>query len=160
MRRGFTLVEVLVALFVVAVGLAGAAALHARALRAAEEAAYLSDGVQVAAALAERMRANRAAMALDDAANPYFHPDAGAATCFAAPGCAPDALARFDLAETNDAIAARLPGGRVVACRDGAGLPAWECDGDAAAPAIIKVGWRTAGVPDTPRVLLPVGAGR
>jgi type IV pilus assembly protein PilV len=72
---GFTLVEVLVALFVVALGVAGAAAVQTLAVRAAGEAARVSDGTQLAASLAQRMRANPAAMALPDGANPYLQVD-------------------------------------------------------------------------------------
>jgi type IV pilus assembly protein PilV len=170
-QAGFTLVEVLVALVVVALGAAGAAGLHARALQATREAARLSDAVQVANALAARMRANRAVMDGDDGANPYLHYDTGAgaggaqpaAPCFAA-GCDAPALARFDLSETAADLAARLPGGRIAACRDGAtpdaatGLPAWNCDGASEAAVVVKVGWRTPGAPDRPRVVLPLGA--
>jgi type IV pilus assembly protein PilV len=159
---GFTLAEVLVALFVVAVGIAGAAGVHARALRAGREAAYLSDGVQLATALAERMRANPAAMALADDANPYLaehiDADADAPVCYAGAGCSPADLARFDLSETVQALAA-LPGGRLLACRDGAAVAAagWTCDGAADAPVVIKLGWRSDGAAAVPRVLLPVG---
>jgi type IV pilus assembly protein PilV len=164
---GFTLAEVLVALFVVAVGIAGAAGLHARALRAGREAAYLSDGVQLASALAERMRANPAAMALPDDANPYLQADAGAGidadvdapACHAGTGCDPSALARFDLAETARLLAAAVPGGRLLVCRDGAehGADGWSCDGAAGAPLVVKLGWRSEGATAAPRVLLPVG---
>jgi type IV pilus assembly protein PilV len=73
--EGFTLVEVLVALLVVALGIAGAAALQASTLRAAREAERLSSAARLAASLAERMRANPVSMALTDAANPYLQFD-------------------------------------------------------------------------------------
>jgi len=152
---GFTLVEALVALCVVALGLAGAATLQLRSQRAALEAARLSAGVQLAAALAERMRANpgvAAYVSFDyDASS---SPPPPAAHCYANASCAPDALARFDLYETALAMAASLPQGRIVVCRDGgaAGPPAWPCDGRAGAPVVIKLGWA-----DGPVVLLPVG---
>jgi type IV pilus assembly protein PilV len=170
---GFTLAEVLVALLVVAVGLAGAAALQAAALRGGREAARMADGVQLAAALAERMRANPVVMARLDAANPYlqFDYDAAAApdaadACYGMAACDADQLARFDLMESAQALAARFPGGRIVACRD---LPApepvsgtlpWACGGQAGGPVAIKLGWRTsAGEAVTPKVLLTLGGG-
>jgi prepilin-type N-terminal cleavage/methylation domain-containing protein len=85
--RGFTLVEVLVALFVVALGVAGAAAVQALAVHAAGEAARLSDGVQLAASLAQRMRVNPVAMALPDGANPYLQFELDARRCAACAGC-------------------------------------------------------------------------
>jgi type IV pilus assembly protein PilV len=175
---GFTLLEVLVALFVVALGVAGAAGVQAMAVRAAGEAARLSDGTQLAASLAQRMRANPVAMALPDAANPYlqFDFEAAAATaapapvspCFGAASCSPEQLARFDLYETAAALASRFPGGRMRVCRDdqnpdAAGLLAWSCTGGAEAPITIKLGWRgrlgEANAPDAPAVFLTLGAG-
>jgi type IV pilus assembly protein PilV len=173
---GFTLPEVLVALFVVALGVAGAAGVQAMAVRAAGEAARLSEGMQLAASLAQRMRANPLAMALPDGANPYLQFDAVAgpgaappvpvpASCYGAANCNPEQLAGFDLGETAAALAGRFPGGHMRVCRDAqepdaAGLLAWPCSGDAAAPVVIKLGWRgRPGAPDAPAVLLTLGSG-
>ena len=172
-KSGFWLVEVLVALLVVALGIAGAAGLQARALRAGRDAARLSAGTQLASSLAERMRANPAAMASSDAGNPYLQLDydaaagapAQAAPCHAGADCTPAQLAAFDLFETEQAVAEGLPGGRIRVCRDAtppdpaSGLEPWACDGQAGAPLAIKLGWRGAGEPDAPRLLLLVGAG-
>jgi len=167
-RAGFTLAEVLVALFVVALGIAGAAGLQATALRAGREAARLADAVQLAAALAERMRANPAAMALADGANPYLQFDfdtaadapPSAAACYGEHACNADALARFDLMEVAGELAARFPDGRILVCRDASGAAAWTCGAEPGAPVVIKLGWRE---PDEtaalPRVQLPAGGG-
>ena len=172
-EAGFTLAEVLVALFVVALGIAGAAGVQATALRAGQAAARMADGVQLAAALAERMRANPAAMALADVANPYlqldYDTDAGAAQpgdgCYGDTDCDAGQLADFDLAETTHALRSRFAGGRILACRDASapdasGASPWSCSGDASAPVVIKLGWREPGEPAAlPRVLLPVAGG-
>jgi type IV pilus assembly protein PilV len=119
---GFTLIEVLVALFVVALGFAGVAGVQAMALRSGREAAHLADGLQLAASLAE--------------------------------------LAQFDLMEVTSDLAARFPGGRILACRDAAGASSWTCDAQPGAPIVIKLGWREHGETATPpRVLLPVAGG-
>lgn len=156
-RAGFTLVEVLVALFVVALGVVGAAALQTLAVRSARDASHLSEATRLARSLAERMRANPHALALPDAANPYLALDydvasgAPAATtlCYAATACDADALARFDLFEVAAALAAGFPGGRIRVCRDAgppaAGMPAWSCDAAAGAPLVVKIGWRAQG---------------
>jgi len=169
---GFTLLEVLVALLVVVLGVAGATGVQAMAVRAAGEAARLSDGMQLAASLAQRMRANPVAMALPDAANPYlqFDQEPGAAPesaspCFGAANCSPEQLARFDVYETGAALAQRFPGGRIRVCRDGqdpgaSGLLAWSCTGGLDAPVTIKLGWRgRPGEADAPAVFLTLGAG-
>jgi len=164
---------VLVALFVVALGIAGAAALQTLAMRAGRDAAHLSDGTRLACSLAERMRANPRALALSDDANPYLTldldlgagagPPAEATPCYADADCDADALARFDVAEIAAALADGFAGGRIRVCRDAAppdaaGLPAWACDGAAGAPLVIKVGWRMHGELRTgaPLVVLPV----
>jgi len=174
--RGFTLAEVLVALLVVALGVAGAAALQTRALRTARAAAHLSAGMRLAASLAERMRANPVALALADTDNPYLGfdydaasgPPSTAASCYAGADCSPDQLAAFDRFETAREMAAIVPGGRIRVCRDASppdastGLPGWHCDGRDEAPLAIKLGWRETDAPDAPdapRVLLLVGAG-
>ncbi|WP_198119674.1 type IV pilus modification protein PilV [Massilia rhizosphaerae] len=174
-RAGFTLVEVLVALFVVALGIGGAAGLQALAVRSARDAAHLSDATRLASSLAERMRANPHALALPDAANPYLQLDydagggapAASTLCYADTTCDADALARFDLFEVSQDVAAGLPGGRIRVCRDAgpsdaAGLPAWACDAEAGAPLVVKVGWRAQGDTATgaPKLMLALaGAG-
>jgi type IV pilus assembly protein PilV len=172
---GFTLVEVLVALFVVALGVAGAAAVQAVAVRAAGEAGRLADGMRLADSLAQRMRANPAAMALPDPANPYLQFDvqasalpAAPASCYGSAGCGPAELAAFDLFETASQLAGRFPGGRMRVCRDAqtpdaAGLLAWDCTDTPGAPVAVKLGWHdrhaAAGAPDAPAVFLTIGMG-
>jgi type IV pilus assembly protein PilV len=169
---GFTLVEVLVALLVVAIGIAGAAALQARTMHSAREAERVSNATRLAAALAERMLANPVSMALPDAANPYLQFDYDSASsnppaadpCYAEADCTPAQLAAFDLLEAGQAVAL-LPGGRIRVCRDasaplaGAGLPPWTCDGQAGAPVVVKLGWREGAAAAAPRLQLPVAAG-
>lgn len=165
---GFTLAEVLVALFIVALGMLGAAGLQATALHAGRDAARLADGVQLAAALAERMRANPASMAMADGANPYLQFDfdaaadapPSAAPCYGNAACSAEALARFDLMEVAGELAARFPGGRMLVCRDASAAATWHCGAEPGAPVVIKLGWRD---PDEaaagPRVQLPAGGG-
>lgn len=172
--RGFTLVEVLVALFVVALGIAGAASLQTLALRSGAAAARLSAGTRLSQSLAEHMRANPAAMARADADNPYLDfdyaaggaPPEAVASCFGAAACDPDALARFDLYDVAASVADDFPAGHVRVCRDAAppgadGVPAWPCDGAANAPLVVKLGWRDPG--DTgaiaPKLILPLAGG-
>jgi type IV pilus assembly protein PilV len=164
-------VEVLVALFVVVLGVAGAAAVQTHAVRAAGEAARMSDGTQLAASLAQRMRANPAAMALPDGANPYlsFDLEPGAAlpaavSCYGGADCTPAQMAALDLSETASALAGRFPGARMRVCRDdqepdASGLLFWPCRDEPGAPVVIKLSWRgDPRAPDAPMVFLPVGA--
>jgi type IV pilus assembly protein PilV len=144
---GFTLVEVLVALLVLAVGIVGASATQLAAQRARRHAAQVEGAVRLATSLAERMRANPVVMAAADADNPYLQLDYDAATgapapaqaCFGATDCSPAQMAGFDLYETTEALHALLPRGRIVVCRDAA-WKAWPCTPGAGAPVLVKVG--------------------
>jgi type IV pilus assembly protein PilV len=158
---GFTLIEVLVALFLLAVGIVGAAATQTLALRTRHQSSLLSGGVQLAATLADRMRANAAQMALSDAANPYLQfdydaridgaPPAPAALCFGAAQCDAAQMAAFDLHETALALHAAFPNGRMLVCRDAGGWDAaagalsWDCAPGAGAPIVVKLGWHAPG---------------
>lgn len=145
---GFTLVEVLVALFVLAVGIVGATASQMAAQRARRQSALMSEAVQLAGSLSDRMRANPVVMALPEAANPYLHLDydvsgtpSPATPCLGGIECSPAEMARFDLYETTLALKAHFPHGRLVVCRDGAATLAWQCQPGAGAPIVVKVGW-------------------
>lgn len=168
---GFTLVEVLVALCVLAIGALGAAATQVGNLRLRQQAALESEAVQLAASLGARMRVNPAQLALDDAANPYLGLDydasAGApapppASCFGAAGCSAAQMARFDLYEAMRAVQAAFPGGRIVVCRDSApwdatrAALAWPCSTEAGAPVVVKLGWRARTDAAMPFVALAV----
>lgn len=164
--RGFTIVEVLVAVLVLALGLIGGTAMQLAALRTRHQSALLSGAVQLASAMAERMRANAGQMQLDDDRNPYLNqaydaasdaaPAPPAQLCYGAGACTEAELARFDLFEWKQQIKAGLPGGRFVICRDanrwnaGARGLNWSCDGNAAAPVVIKLGWRGKNPDGTP----------
>ena len=60
-HRGFTLVEVLVALVVMSVGMLGIAALYLEGLRAGRTALYRTTAINLTADMADRIRANRRA---------------------------------------------------------------------------------------------------
>lgn len=170
---GFTLVEVLVAMFVLAVGAVGAATTQSFVARLREQAALESEAVQLAASLAARMHANPAQMALPDAANPYLQLDYDAAAgdpvappaqCFGATDCDSAGMARFDLYETQRLLHAAFPGGRIAVCRDStvwnAALqaPDWECVSSPSAPIVIKLGWRLRAEAGRPALEAPAAA--
>lgn len=107
--RGFTMVETLVALFVLAIGVLGVTALHATSLRGGSSSHYRSQAALVAYDLMDRLRANRNA-ALNGDYNLAAGDDAPTGD-----GAAP--LADDDLADWFDSHLSLLPGGRaVVAC--------------------------------------------
>jgi type IV pilus assembly protein PilV len=120
--KGFTLVEVLVALIVLSAGLLGIAAMYVETLRASRSALVRTQAVTMASDLADRIRANRTP------ANNYT-------------GTGVNARAIADLAEWNDQIEANLPGGSgAVSFRAGtANTPAQY---------MIQVSWTEVGQED------------
>ena len=178
---GYTLLEVLIAVVVLALGIMGGTALQMAALRARHEATLLSQATELAAALAERMRANASQMRLADGDNLYLTlnydaladaaPAPPAALCYGG-SCGSAQLAEADLYEAQQLVRQALPGGRVVICRDASlwsgGKLRWPCSGGASAPVVVKVGWHGKhpdGKPAAdqtgefmPAVALPVGA--
>jgi type IV pilus assembly protein PilV len=177
--RGFTLLEILIAMLVLALGILGGVALQLAALRARQQSVLLSQATQMAISLAERMRANPAQrdtyLTLDYDAFVEPAPGAPAALCYAGAGagaCSAQQLVLADLYEAKSKMRSHLPAGRVVVCRD-AGLWSggklhWSCSGGVAAPTVVKVGWRgkrpdgtqdkTAAGEYVPSVALVVGA--
>ena len=175
---GFTLIEVLVAALVLAVGIVGAAGVQVAALRTRHATGLMSDGVQLSSALAERMRANPDQSQAGDGANAYLQlrydalegppPQAGT-MCFGGASCTSAQMAAFDLYEIKLALYTDFPQGRVAVCRDAAvwsGVTrslAWECAAAANAPVVIKLGWRDRRAPPDakiyPSVALVVAGG-
>jgi type IV pilus assembly protein PilV len=180
---GFTLLEILIAVVLLALGIMGGVAMQMAALQARHQAGLLSQATQLATAMAERMRANAGQMRLADGDNPYLtlnydaladpNPPAPAALCHGG-ACGGRQLALADLYEAKMLVRKNLPGGRVVICRDAGlwsgGRLQWGCGGGAGAPMVIKVGWRGRNPDGTPRtdeageympgVALPIGVMR
>jgi type IV pilus assembly protein PilV len=115
--RGFSMVEVLVALVVLAVGMLGIAGLYVTALRASGTAVSRMQAVTLAGDLADRIRANPNAAAA-------YEMDPAAATDQGCVGgtkiCTPTQLAETDLYLWHEALAV-LPGNPVgeVSTTDG-----------------------------------------
>lgn len=105
---GFTLVEVLVSLVILAVGLLGIAALYVDSLRASRTALLRTQAIAVASDLADRIRANRDACST--AGCPYTGSGTLTASCETTTGCTPEQLAANDLKRWGDSAAFLLPG--------------------------------------------------
>lgn len=106
-QRGFTLLEVLVALVVLSIGLLGLSGLQTSSLRNNHSAFLRSQATLLSTDIVDRMRANRAAAAAGDydigyAASPT------STTCVA--GCSALDVAKVDVRQWRDYVG-RLPGG-------------------------------------------------
>ncbi len=112
--QGFTLIEVLVAMFVLALGLLGLAGLQAHALKNNQSAYHRSQATQLAYDIADRMRAN-----LTEAqkfATSQYDSDVLAPTdatnqanCKTTTGCTPIQMAEQDLFDWNKNLKDWLP---------------------------------------------------
>ncbi len=107
-QRGLGLIEVLVALFVMAIGVLGAAAMQLNALRFNQFASERSQATFLAYEIADRMRANREA-ALSGSYN----------IALTAPAPAGDSVPAQDLQQWKSDLAGRLPGGQGAITRQG-----------------------------------------
>jgi type IV pilus assembly protein PilV len=96
--RGFSLIEVLVAMIILAVGLLGLASLQARGLKFNHDAYVRSQATTLAYDIMDRMRANR------DSANLYTSAPTG--VCDPTTASVPN-----DVRCWNDALGQLLPGG-------------------------------------------------
>jgi type IV pilus assembly protein PilV len=131
--RGVTLIEVLVALVIVAVGLLGLAGLQVRGLSIQKDAHGRAIATQLALDLADRMRANRVPGTLTPpidytftSAYPTGTPPAASTDC-ASVVCNEAQQAQFDLAFWLMRVSQALPGGWAhVEPIGGTGNRAWN----------------------------------
>lgn len=109
-ESGFTMVEVLVALVVLAIGLLGIAALYLSSLQAGRTAVYRTEAVTLAADLADRIRMNRTAQGAYGTL--FADTEVAVPACSTTGGCSDADLAATDLSNWKAAIALLLPQGQ------------------------------------------------
>ncbi|MFZ6845991.1 type IV pilus modification protein PilV [Undibacterium sp. RuTC16W] len=158
-NQGFSLIEVLIAVFVLALGVIGAAGLQLAAIRTSQQTNFQTNAVQLANELADKMRSNDAQMKLADASNLFLNmnydsavdPTPSAPTlCYtSAANCTSTDLAKADIYEWQIRLKNSLPGGRVVVCRDSTPFDTttksltWTCKPDANSGLTLKIGWKS-----------------
>ncbi|MDO4769237.1 MAG: type IV pilus modification protein PilV [Brachymonas sp.] len=159
MQRGFSLIEVLVAVAVLSLGLLGAVAMQYMALQDNRSARLQSVAVGLGREMAEMMRGNKVVSVQTDMANPYLgrfvatplRPDNPSYCLAVGQSCSDnEEIARAQVTEWLARVESQLPGTQVVICLDdepydAKGLPRWACQepaADAANPVtFIKIGW-------------------
>lgn len=123
-QYGTSLLEILIAIVILAVGLLGVAAVMANALQWNQGSGYKNIAQQLANDYSERMRNNIAGVTGGNynRAAPYDAQTAAAAVpaCADARHCNPGELAAIDQAEWRNALRKRLPGGAGYARYDSA----------------------------------------
>lgn len=119
--RGFSMVEVLIALVVTSIGLLGLAALQVTSLKINHSAYLRSQATEMAHDMADRMRANRIAATSGNYNLAYATDPSGTSSVAAA-----------DLTDWHDTLERELPGGDGAVTVNAAGL------------ALISVHWNDA----------------
>jgi type IV pilus assembly protein PilV len=156
---GFTMLEALIAVLILAVGVLSVANLLIKSYRFTQQAGYDAMGQQLAATMADRIRLNSAQQTASDAyvfdtqtassvSVPINFYQNGSSTGCTGPSSAVCAAAtvNFDLAEWRNAVQGSLPRGRGVICHDNPMYSAtkgfdWPCTNSASDPLVVKVGW-------------------
>ena len=119
-QQGFTLLEVLVALLLIAMWMLSTAGLQASSLKLMKASEFRAQAVQLASDLAERMEANPIGA---NAGNYVFSGTVSAVTNCATAACTPAQLAAFDLREWQGAVSAALPTATPTVTSSAAGNP-------------------------------------
>jgi type IV pilus assembly protein PilV len=115
-QAGFTLLEVLVALIILAIGLLGLASLQAVGLRSNHSAQLRTQANILSYDIMDRMRANL--RGLDHAGTLQYHNGTAADNDCETNNCDPGQMAAFDLFQWDAALADALPSGRGLVCID------------------------------------------
>lgn len=156
--RGFSLLEVLVAIFVLSFGMLGMVGMQAFALQSNNQARMQSSAAALARELAEMMRGNKNEGVKPAGTNPYLGTFSAGSMVPANPSYCLNASATSNCSSATDVANAQmtdwltrvgeeLPGARVAICYDNnpydsSGLPVWTCSGTGAdAVVMIKIGW-------------------
>lgn len=137
-NAGFSLLEVLVAMTVFSLGLAGLAALLLTSMMAAAEARRQSFAAMTAASLAEQIRLNPVAL------NQYLNPvEYVSRICMGSDNCSPEQQADYDFRLWQIELAEAFKSARGLVCRDATPMDGSAGDDrcDDAGPLVIKIFW-------------------
>jgi type IV pilus assembly protein PilV len=151
-ENGFSLIEVLVSIFILAVGVVGAAAMQLSALRTAQQSAFQTTAAHLALEIAEAMLATPVGahanlyLGLDYQAT--AHPAPATHYCYGKDtACDAKALAGFEIQNFLERLTRELPDARIRICQDAqpwdevARQYRWDCRHAPHAAVAIKLAW-------------------
>jgi type IV pilus assembly protein PilV len=154
--QGFSLIEVLISIVILAFGVLAMGGLQLASLRSNQVSAYSSTAATLAKDYSEMMRSNFTVSNIVTATagvNPYLFDTANAGSYTATPAaalckaatCTKAQVAVLHVADWAQRVKDQLPEGRAVVCRDSTprnsdGTFKWACDG-LGTYSSIKLGW-------------------
>jgi type IV pilus assembly protein PilV len=153
---GFSMIEVLIAMLILAFGILSMGGLQLASLKASQMAGNLSTAATLAKEYTELMRSNWSVSSVTSTVagvNPYLF-DSGDSSSFAVStsnacltaSCNTVTVATLQIYDWQQRVASQLPGGRAVVCRDPTprssdGTNRWGCGANNATTVTIKIGW-------------------
>lgn len=156
-QQGFSLIEALVAILILALGLLGTLGMIVNSLKLTSSSNYRTIAAQQAYAMAEQLRANPLALGSTTGLVSYDAPaPASDTTCLGTGGCARPAYVNMSVWMWQQQLASAVPGGTGTICRDAnpvANAPSqaasgtvsnWNCSGTG--EYVVKVCWNEARV--------------
>lgn len=151
LSHGFSLIEVLIAMLVLAFGVLSMGGLQLASMRSSQSAANFSTSATLAKDYTEMMRSNFSVSSNTATAaplNPYLFDTANSSTFALNPSvnckttvCTPAQISILHVADWAERVQAQLPAGRAVVCRDPAGSSVWSCGLNNGNAITIKIGW-------------------
>lgn len=142
-QRGFSLVEVLIALVIMSVGMLGIAGLYVQSMQAGRTSLFRHQAVTLAGDVADRIRANPLA------GGAYTGGGADGGCVAMGVNCSGPVMAAHDIFLWTQQAAASLPAGQIVITFDGSVAPPMYT---------IDVRWVEAGQPLNYLITIPVRA--
>lgn len=108
-QQGFSMIEILITLVIIATALLGTAGLQLYAMKVGKNSEFRTQAVFLASDLAERMEANKPAAITGDYAASSVSAASSASDC-AVNACDAASLAQYDLSQWETAVVNMLPG--------------------------------------------------
>jgi type IV pilus assembly protein PilV len=155
LARGFSLIEVMVSIVILAFGVISMGGLQLASLRSAQSSTNFSIAATLSRDYSEMMRSNFTVSnntSTVAGVNPYLFDTSVTSTYTVSPAvdckttvCSAAQMGTLHIADWAERVQAQLPGARAVVCRDSTprnadGSYKWACD-NAGTAVSIKIGW-------------------